>query len=141
MVGPELPAYIRTLVRGDREANDQLEAKLDASGWNGFPRFLAALFFLAVDRRFGETGSHADVIKFVAELRADLTNGGPDLNAEAAETLIESILDPSIDYNIDQNMIGKIQAATVYKVLTEEDLPDSRLDAFLAEAVELANRP
>ncbi|MGX7675575.1 hypothetical protein [Plantactinospora sp. DSM 117369] len=141
MIGPELPEYIRTLVRRDRAANDRIEAQLDASGWSGFPRFLAALFFLAVDRRFGETSSHADVIKFVAELRADLTNGGPGINAEAAETLISSILDPSVDYNIEQEMIGKIQAATVYKVLTEEHISDSDLDAFLTEAVELASRP
>jgi len=140
-IRPELPEYIRTLVRGEHEANDQLEAQLDGTGWEGFPRFLAALFFISVDRRFGEVGTPADVIKFVAGLRTDLSNGGPEIDAEAAETLIISIIDPSINYAIEQNMIGKIQAATIYKVLTEEDLSDSDLDAILAEAVQLASRP
>ncbi|WP_326561274.1 hypothetical protein [Micromonospora sp. NBC_01796] len=140
-IKPELPEYIRTLVRGDHDANDRIEAKLDAEGWGGFPRFLAALFFITVDRRFGESSTPADVIKFVAELRADLSQGGPDIDAEAAEALITSIIDPSVDYTIDQSMIGRIQAATVYRVLTQEDLTDTDLDAVLAEAVELSSRP
>ncbi|MGI5214642.1 hypothetical protein ACQEUR_17100, partial [Plantactinospora sp. CA-290183] len=70
----ELPAYVRALVRGDHQAHDQLQAQLDAEGWEGFPRFLSSLFFLAVDRRFGENATPAEVIKFVAELRADLAD-------------------------------------------------------------------
>lgn len=139
-IQPELPEYIRTLVRGDREANDRIEAQLDADGWEGFARFLAALFFLAVDRRFGEDAAPSDVIKFVAELRADLSRGGPAIDAEAAETLIGSIIDPAVDYTIDQGMIGRIQAATVYKVLADADLTDAELAAVLAEAVQLAER-
>ena len=139
-INPELPAYIRTLVRGDHAANDQIEAKLDAEGWDGFPRFLAALFFVSVDRRFGEDATQADVIKFVADMRADLGDDAPEVNPAAAETLIFSVIDPSIDYDIDHQMIGRIQAATVHKVLAEEDLTDQELDAVLAEAVELASR-
>jgi hypothetical protein len=76
----------------------------------------------------------------VAELRADLSRGGPAIDAEAAETLIGSIIDPAVDYMIDQNMIGRIQAATVYKVLADADLTDAELAAVLAEAVQLAER-
>jgi hypothetical protein len=137
---PELTDYVRTLVRGDHGSNDLIEAHLDAVGWEGFPRFLASLFFLAVDRRFGDNASTADVIRFVAALRADLSEGGPDLDVSAAETLIKSILDPSIEYTISQEMIGKIQAATVYRVLADEKLSDNDLDAFLAEAARLAER-
>jgi hypothetical protein len=139
-IKPELPAYFRTLVRGDNATNDQIEAKLDAEGWDGFPRFLAALFFVAVDRRFGEDATRADVIKFVADMRAGLGDDGPEVNAEAAENLIFSIIDPSVDYDIHPQMIGRIQAATVNKVLAEGDLTDQELDAVLSEAVELASR-
>lgn len=139
-IKPELPAYIRTLVRGEHDEHDRIQAQLDAEGWDGFPRFLASLFFLAVDRRFGERASRADVIKFVADLRADLAHGGPEIRAEDAEVLINANIDPDIDYDIDPDMVGKIQAATVYKVLTDEELSDADLDAFLAEAVQLASR-
>ena len=66
---------------------------------------------------------------------------GREINAEAAEQLIMSIIDPSLDYSISQGMIGRIQAATVQKVLTEENLSDADLDALLAEAVSLSSRP
>jgi hypothetical protein len=140
-IKPELTEYIRTLVRGDNEAHDRIQAQLDAEGWDGFPRFLASLFFLAVDRRFGENASPAEVIKFVADLRADLANGGPDISAEDAEALIKANLDPDFDYDIEPNMIGKIQAAVIYKVLTDASVTDEQLDALLAEAAELADRP
>lgn len=139
-IKPEFAAYFRTLIRGGHAANDQIEAKLDAEGWDGFPRFLAALFFVAVDRHFGEDATRTDVIKFVAYMRAGLGDDAPEVNPEAAETLILSIIDPSVDYDIDQQMIGRIHAATVHKVLAEGDLTDQELDAVLAEAVGLASR-
>lgn len=105
------------------------------------PRFLASLFFLAVDRRFRENYSPAEVIKFVADLRADLANGGPNISAEDAEALIRANLDPELDYDIEPSMIGKIQATVVYKVLTDASITDEQLDALLAEAAELAGRP
>ncbi|GIJ78304.1 hypothetical protein SAMN05443287_101103 [Micromonospora phaseoli] len=79
------------MVRGDHAANDAVEARLDAEGWDGLPRFLAAVFFLAVDRRFGETAGRPEVIAFVGELPAGLADGGPEINAEAAEQLIMSM--------------------------------------------------
>lgn len=140
MVNPDLPAYIRTLVRGDDEAHERIQDRLDAEGWEGFPRFLASLFFLAVDRKFGANSSPAEVIKFVADLRSGLARGGPEIRADEAEALINANLDPAATYQISPDAIGKIQAATVYKVLTDENLTDEELEAFLSEAVELADR-
>jgi hypothetical protein len=128
------------MVRGDHAANDRVEANLDEQGWDGFPRLMSALFFMAVDRRFGAGAAPAEIIKFVAELRADVSDGGPEIDAAAAETLIQSVVDPTVDYDIPQRMIGTIQAAAVFKVLTEDNLADEALDAFLAEAAQLASR-
>lgn len=136
----DLVEYVRTLVRGDTAAHDRIETRLDAAGWEGLPRFMNALFFVMVSHRFKPTDNDAEVIRFVADLRADLSDGGPELDTEGAETLIKSIIDPSIDYTIEQEMIGRIQAATIHKILTEADLTDSELDAFLSEAVQLARQ-
>lgn len=140
-VNPHLPDYIRTLVRGQREANDKVQAQLDAEGWEGFPKFLAAIFFLAVDRHFGEEPAPAEIIRFVADLRAHLSHDGPEINAEAAESLIAATIDPSLHYKIEPNMIGRIQASTVYKALSEENITDEDLDALLTESIRLASRP
>jgi hypothetical protein len=139
-VKPEFVDYVRTMVRGDHATNDRIEATLDEQGWDGFPRFMSALFFLAVDRRFGAGTRPAEIIKFVADLRADVSDGGPEIDAAAAEALIGSAIDPAVDYQIPQQMIGTIQAAAVFKVLTEDAATDDELDAFLVEAVRLASR-
>ncbi|MEU8258849.1 hypothetical protein AB0C06_31820 [Micromonospora inaquosa] len=139
MIKPDLIDYVRTMIQGDYAANESVGARLDAEGWDGFPRFLAALFFVAVDRRFGETADRAGVIRFVADLRAQY-DGGPEIGAEDAESLILSTIDPSLDYAISQEMIGRIQAATVQKIFTDEALADAELEALLTEAAQLASR-
>lgn len=140
MINSKLPEYIRNVVRDKREANEEIQAQLDEEGWTGFPRFLASLFFLAVDRRFGETASRTEVIRFVAELRSGLADDGLDISADDAENLILANIDPEHDYNIDPSMIGKIQAAAIYKIFTDEHIGDADLDALLSEAVTLASR-
>ena len=139
-MNPELPNYVRTLVRGERELNDQIEERLDRDGWDGLPRFLASLFFAAVDRRFGENALPGEIIRFVAALREDLSYGGPDIDPVGAEALIKSVLDPTVDYDLGQEMIGRIQLATSYKILSEGDLSDAELDEILAEATEFATQ-
>lgn len=139
MIKSDLIEYVRTMIRSDYAANESVGARLDAEGWDGFPRFLAALFFVAVDRRFGETVDRAGVIKFVADLRAQY-EGGPEIRADDAESLILATIDPSLDYSVGPEMVGRIQAATVQKILTEEGLVDSELEALLSEAAELASR-
>ncbi|MEU7927207.1 hypothetical protein [Micromonospora sp. NPDC049801] len=139
MIKSDLIEYVRTMIRSDYAANESVGARLDAEGWDGFPRFLAALFFVAVDRRFGETADRVGVIKFVAELRAQY-EGGPEIRADDAESLILATIDPSLDYTVSPEMIGRIQAATVQKIFTEEGLVDSALDTLLSEAADLASR-
>ncbi len=88
MTNPGLPTYIRTMVRGDHAANDAVDAKLDAEGWDGLSRYLPAVFFLALDRRLGETAGRAEVITFVGELRAGLADN--ELDGLLAEAVILS---------------------------------------------------
>ncbi len=74
-----------------------------------------------------------------ADLRAQY-DGGPEIGAEDAESLILSTIDPSLDYAISQEIIGRIQAATVQKIFTDEALADAELEALLTEAAQLASR-
>lgn len=138
-VRPELLEYVRALVRGDTETYDRLQAQLENEGWPGFPRFLAALFFIAVDRRFGTNVDLPQIIRFVAEMRADVSDGGPPIDPVGAENLIRSIIDPTVDYDLDPDAIGTIQATAIYKILSE-DCVDEELESVLAEASVLASR-
>ncbi len=140
-IKPELIEYIRSLVRGDREANDRAEEVLNAEGWDEFPRFINTLFFIAVERRFTAESDPAEIIALVASIRADFSRGGPALDPLAAENLVKAVFDPAIEWTDDLEMVGQIQAAVVYKILSTENLTDDELSDVLAEAAESAARP
>lgn len=133
-----LAGFIRTLVLDDYEANDRYERKLDEQGWAGFPRFLGIVFFLAVDRRFKDRNDAGEVVRFVADLRANSADTAAMLEPLATEAVIRAVLDPDATFDVDQTTLGKIQTMIVHKILSEEHLSPEELDAFLAEAEELA---
>lgn len=135
----DLIEFVRTLVKGDFVTNDRYEHKLDAEGWDGWPQFLSALFFLAVDRRFHGRYDEAEVIRFVAELRAKTGEGGPSIDPSEAELLIKAVLEPSVEFDIAPQAMGEIETLVVYTILTEENLSDDDLDAVLREAQSIAD--
>ena len=75
-IRPDMVAYIRTMVRGEHAANDEIEARLDLEGWEGFSTLLGAVFYFAVNRRFPGGASQDEIIRFVSEMRST-TIGGP----------------------------------------------------------------
>ncbi|MEQ4300106.1 hypothetical protein ABNF97_01725 [Plantactinospora sp. B6F1] len=139
-ISPEMVEYIRTMVKGDHAANDRIEAKLDAQGWDDFPTLLGAVFYFAVNRRFGASTTAADVMVFVAEMRAAAPAGSPEIDANAAESLVRAALDPSLDLDIDPQMAGRIQGLAILHILSSPHTTDEDLDDLLANAVEAARR-
>jgi hypothetical protein len=128
---------VRTLVRGDFEANDRYEQKLDEEGWEGFPRFLSAVFLLAVERRFARDADIGDIIRFVADIRA--RTGASGVDPVAAETLIRAVLDLNVAVNIEEELAGTVQLMVAHQILADENLSDEDLDGFLREAARLAS--
>jgi hypothetical protein len=128
---------MRTLVQGDYEATSRYERKLDEQGWIGFPRFLGALFFMTVRRRFKDRDQR-EIIRFVADLRARDNAEGASVDPQATESLIGRVFDPSVRIVVDQTTIGSIQTLVVHRILADENLSPEALDAVLAEAEELA---
>ncbi|MEO3769911.1 hypothetical protein [Micromonospora sp. B9E7] len=140
MSSPEMVDYIRTMVRGDHEANDRVEARLDQLGWDGFPTLLGAVFYFAVNRRFDEQTSPGEIMRFVADIRAAVPAGAPEIDANAAETLIRAAVDPDVETAIDPQMAGRIQGLVILAILGNHAIADDDLEALLADAVALANR-
>ncbi|MBM0203694.1 hypothetical protein JNW90_11665 [Micromonospora sp. STR1s_5] len=132
--------YIRTMVRGDHEANDRVEARLDQLGWDGFPTLLGAVFYFAVNRRFDERTPPGEIMRFVADMRAATPAGAPEIDANSAETLIRAAVDPDVETAIDPQMAGRIQGLVILAILGDDAIADDDLDALLADAVALANR-
>ncbi|MBQ1017876.1 hypothetical protein KBX71_08360 [Micromonospora sp. D93] len=132
--------YIRTMVRGDHEANDRIEARLDQIGWDGFPTLLGAVFYFAVNRRFDERTPPGAIMRFVADIRAATQTGTPEIDANAAETLIRAAVDPDVETAIDPQMAGRIQGLVILAILSNDAVADDDLEALLAEAAALASR-
>ncbi|WP_189043278.1 hypothetical protein [Micromonospora sonchi] len=132
--------YIRTMIRGDHEANDRIEARLDEIGWDGFPALLGAVFYFAVNRRFDERTSPGEIMRFVADMRARTPPGTPEIDANAAETLIRAAVDPDVETAIDPQMAGRIQGLVILNILGGGAVGDDELDETLAEAAALASR-
>ncbi|MGC4768616.1 hypothetical protein ACLQ25_06460 [Micromonospora sp. DT44] len=140
MSSPEMVDYIRTMIRGDHEANDRVEARLDELGWDGFPTLLGAVFYFAVNRRFDEQTSPGEIVRFVADMRASTPAGTPEIDANAAERLIRAAVNPDIETDIDPEMAGRVQGLVILRILGHGATSDEDLDALLAAAADLASQ-
>ncbi|MBF9127472.1 hypothetical protein I0C86_00450 [Plantactinospora sp. S1510] len=138
-VKSDVVEFARTLIKGDFEANDRYEQKLDAEGWDDWPSFLSALFFLAVERRFQGRYDKAEVIRFVAELRAGATEGAAPLDPANAELLIKAVFDQSVQLDIAPAAMGHIQTLVAYRILSQEKLSDEHLNDLLDEARQIVD--
>ncbi|GAA4983517.1 hypothetical protein [Actinopolymorpha pittospori] len=73
-VTAEQVAALRALLAGDLEEHVRLRDQLDReAAATGYTALLAAAFFEAVDRRFGQDGASADMAAFVSDVRSRTT--------------------------------------------------------------------
>jgi hypothetical protein len=139
-IRPVLIDFVRTFVRNDFEAGDRIEQQLAEEGWGKeWASFLSAVFFYAVDLHFDGKRDDAAMIRFVAEMRADTAGSDVEIDPVAAEALLTSVFDPSIEIKVAPEMLGAIQTSAIYKTLSRPEVSDAELEALLARAVRLAD--
>lgn len=74
-ISPDVVEYVRTLVRDDHEANDQIEVRFGDGKWGeAVASFMSAVFFYAMDLRFQGKCDDRSILAFVAELRSQTRN-------------------------------------------------------------------
>lgn len=131
---------IRLMAKGDADSYRQRCAELDAAGWEGFGEVVGAAFFLAADRAFPPNVSPAEVIRFVAETRAEIQDTGFDLDPKAAETLILAAKTGQAEEleRLDQRTIIENEMLLLWRFLN--DLDDETLTGFLTEVDALADQ-
>jgi hypothetical protein len=133
-------ATLRAYLAGDFDSHKRLFGQLDrAAAQTGYMALLTAAFFEAVDRRFAENGTTADVIDFVANVRARHLRDADEIDQRTAERLILAIFtDEEID-DLDAETKVNAQIILLFALIAEERFDDSALDEFLAEARKLAD--
>jgi hypothetical protein len=133
-------AALRAYLADDLDQHRQLYARLDRqAAHSGYAALLAAAFFEAVNRRFAQDGTTADVIEFVADVRGRSQALAEAIDPRAAERLIRAALtDEDID-DLDDRAKGSLYVVLLAGLIGDEQLSDDGLDEFLAEARKLAD--
>jgi len=141
-VTDEQVAVLRAHLSGDTEEYKRLRNMLDREAAKvGYPSLIAAAFFKAVNRHFDkEHTSAADVVEFVANVRARFDETGEDVNPQAAEAMIRTALGEEVDGDFDDGTIADAQLTVLTAIILGEQLTGEDLDGFLADARKLADK-
>src|ERR1700722_14014286 len=117
-------AALRALLRDDMDRHRQLFAGLDrAEAKKGYPALVTAAFIEAVERRFGTGSQPADIVAFVADVRARSDRLASRLDPDVSERAIHAVLGEGTVRGLDK------EAVTGAKLLLLAGLiADARLD-------------
>jgi len=133
-------AVLRAHLSGNQALQQELQARLASpAARSRYATLVAAAFFEAVDRRFAPRGTAADVIDFVADVRARSERLAEGIDAQAAEQLIGAALTGEDAPGIDGEAKGRLFIVLLAALASDEHFTDAELDAFLAEARKTAD--
>lgn len=130
-------ATLRAALTGDSEGYRDLHGRLDSTTMRSYHILVAAAFFEAMSRRFGESSTKADVVEFVARIRAqyDLAD---EIDPRTAERLIlAAVADEEIDDIPDQSKADHYLILLI-AFARDTGLTESKLDEFLNDSRVLA---
>lgn len=149
-VTDEQVAALRAQLAGDVEEHNRLLKQLrEHDDGIGYTMLLTAAFYGAARRRFGRDWKPADVILFVAGVRARAETIGRALDPRTAERVLSSVLGSNdiaaalTDTEIDDLDTGQVTDAEMHllmAIVADERLRRSALDKFVAEARARADR-
>lgn len=128
----EQTAVVRAYLRGDEDTERRLD-RLPPNEAYGFAALITAAFVEALDRRFPESWSPGEVVRFVASARARIATRTYDIDPRRAETLVRATLGDGDPAALDDETKA-LQAHLLLASIQDEDLDDEALDAFLADA-------
>jgi hypothetical protein len=139
-VSADQVATLRAFLARDFDNYERLYAQLDRStAKSGYTALIAAAFIEAVDRRFGEGSTDADVVEFVASARARFDESGDEIDPRAAERMIRAVYtDEEID-DLDTDTVVGTEVILLAALVADEEFNDAALDEFLAKARKLAD--
>ncbi|GLZ76674.1 hypothetical protein Afil01_14810 [Actinorhabdospora filicis] len=133
----ELLTVARLLVHGRFGERRRLIDDIDRRhAWDGYGEFLAALFYLAVARRFPEGAGPVQVALLVREVRDRWDPGGLMIDPYAVAALIGSVFGDADATRIDPTTVGQLESLLVHHLLAGTN--EVELDDLFARAEKLA---
>jgi hypothetical protein len=133
-------ATLRAMLIGEFDEYGRLLDHMDRTNTGeGFNVLVAAAFYVAVNRRFGQGYTIADIIQFVAGERVRVDDREFDIDPRVAERLMLAVLGNGSAHDLDERAKGLAQIALLTALVDDENLDDAGLGAFMAEARKVAD--
>jgi hypothetical protein len=134
-------ATLRAYLAGDFDLHERLYERLEeASTRTGYMALIAAGFFEAVDRRFAQDRTMADVISFVGDLRSRTDELSEAIDPHVAERLIRHSLGEGSIADLDDRTVAGTQFLLLAGLVADEQFDDAGLESFMAEVRKLADQ-
>lgn len=137
-VTDEHVAALRALLTGNLEEHERLRDQLSPDSREGYAALITAAFFEATERRFGQDYTRADVIDFVADVRARSSRISETMDPVAAERMILAVVGDEDIEDLDDRTRGALQIVLLAGLIADEELDGPALDDTLAKARALA---
>ena len=140
-VTDEQVAALRSYLQGDpAEYLPAHQNLIDTGGAEGYGVLVYAAFVQAVRRTYGPTYDPADIIHFVADLRAFLSDLPDLIHPRAAENLIRRALGDPVTDDLDEETKARTQLVLLTVLAADAQLDGAALEEFLNTARTTANR-
>jgi hypothetical protein len=141
VVTDEQVATLRAQLAGDFDEHKRLYGRLDrAAAQTGYTALIAGAFYEAVERRFAESGTSAEVVGFVGDVRSRSSQAGEKIDPRTAERLIRAVYtDEEID-DLDAETVIRTQMLILAALVADEQFDGAELDDFVTKARKLADR-
>jgi hypothetical protein len=139
-VTDEQEATLHAQLAGRFDEHERLLNALDpVAARTGYSALVSAAFSMAVDNRFPEGTTAADVIEFVGNVRSRSERTARVDPRIAERVILAVITDEEID-DIDARTSFQIQLVLLAALIADARLDDSALDSFMDQARDLANQ-
>jgi hypothetical protein len=134
-------AVLRALLVDDMDSYRQLFGQLDrAEAKRGYPALVTAAFGEAVERRFGQHYQPADIVSFVADVRARSDRLARELDPDVSERVINAVLGHGSARDLDREAVTRAKLVLLGGLVADARLDDAGLDDLLAAARKLADQ-
>jgi hypothetical protein len=140
-VTDEQVAALHAQLADDANEHRRLLTQLDLkTGGRAYVALIDAAFFEAVERRFGNRSTTADIIEYVADVRARSQRLADAVDVRTAEQVIRMVFSDSPMEPLDGKTALTAKQVLLAALIADEHLDDSGLDKVLADARQLADR-
>jgi hypothetical protein len=134
-------ATLRAQLAGHGDEHKRLFRQLD---WHtegtAYTALVDAAFFKAVDRRFRQGTTTADVIEYVGDVRSRFDEAAQAIDPQAGERAILKALGHGSVADLDPKTAFRARHFLLAALIADEHLDDTGLDEFLADARKIADQ-